>query len=151
MLCYVMGMGYSQYRKFFEGIINKSNLVYCVVTLACVSLFVIIKQFGSDILFTFPLNLLFAICVVLLTMRITLKNKILLWCGKHLFEIYILQRIPMIIFDKLGLPEVSIYLYFTLCLITTVIIVFPFKYVTDKLWKLILKGFQSFKKQKSLK
>jgi hypothetical protein len=38
----------------------------------------------------------FALIVVLLTMKVQINNKWLLWMGVNLFPLYIYQRIPMI-------------------------------------------------------
>lgn len=137
--CYVAGMIYSQYRKTFESIINKNNLIYGCFTIFAFLAFVLLKLFTIHILWQIIWNLVFVGFVVLVTMRITLKNKVLIWCGNNLFELYILQRIPMIVFEKAGLDEFNVYLYFILCVITTLVIVRPFKYFTDALWKMFLK------------
>lgn len=44
----------------------------------------------------------FALSVVLITMRIHINNAPLRWLGKHLFPLYIYQRIPMILFAAIG-------------------------------------------------
>ena len=41
--------------------------------------------------------LLFTLFTVLITMKFEFNNLILAWMGKHLFEIYILMRLPMIL------------------------------------------------------
>lgn len=146
--CYVAGMIYSQYRKTFESVINKSNLMYYVITILAILTLVFFKKFAGSVLCLIALNLCFVGVILLLTMRITLKNKIIMWCGKNLFELYILQRIPMIIFKQIGLSEFNVYLYFVLCMIATLLLVWPFKYVTNNLWGIILKTTLLFKHKK---
>ena len=43
----------------------------------------------------------FAIVIVMATMRIKVNSSPLFWCGKHLFALYIYQRLPMVIFTTL--------------------------------------------------
>ena len=43
----------------------------------------------------------FALIVVLMTMRIDLDSPELHWCGRHLFALYIYQRLPMVVFVNL--------------------------------------------------
>lgn len=147
--CYIAGMVYSQYRKKLEFIINKNNLIYYTITLFSILTLALLKKFSINILFHIALNLCFVVVVILLTMRITFKNKIIMWCGANLFELYILQRIPMILFKQIGVSEFNIYLYFILCLISTLLLVWPFKYITDKLWKLVLKTPLLFRRKKT--
>lgn len=66
-------------------------------------------------------------------MRVAFKNKVLIWCGKHLFEIYILQRIPMILLKAFGLDQWNVYLYFAGCAGITLALIYPFKWLTDRL------------------
>ena len=147
-LCYVAGMLYAQYRKPVEAAVNKHGLIYCAVTVLVYLAFAFLKKHMGNIVALIGVNLCFAGFVVLLSMRITVKNKILVWCGKNLFELYILQRIPMILFKQTGLAEWNVYLYFVACFAVTLILVRPFKYVTDKLWTLVLKTLALFRHKK---
>ena len=136
--CYLAGMLWAQYRGKLESIINKHFLIYGIVTLMAFLATEFFKRRTGTTSNLILWNLSFAGFVVLLTMRLTLKNKILVWCGQNLFELYILQRIPMILLKQWGVATVNIYLYFALSVIWTVCLVWPFKYVTDKLWKLFI-------------
>lgn len=134
-LCYVLGMGYSLVKQQAEKIINKNIFVWVVCLVASAVAYINIKGhiFASELV----ANLLFTVCVVIFTMRITLNNPVLKWGGAHLFEIYILQRIPMIIFKALGLAEYNVYLYFAACVLVTVALTFAFKAFTNRFWKTV--------------
>jgi len=134
--CYVAGMLWAQYRGKVETIINKHFLIYGTVTALAFLAMEFFKRRTGTTLNLILWNLSFAGFAVLLTMRITLKNRVLVWCGQNLFELYILQRIPMILLKQWGVAAVNTYLYFMLCLVLTVALVWPFKYITEKLWKL---------------
>lgn len=47
--------------------------------------------------------MVFALILVLVTMKVKLNNRALRWLGINCFGIYILQRIPMALFSELGL------------------------------------------------
>ncbi len=131
-LCYVCGMSYSLIKPNVEKIMQKHITVWFLSLVAFADLFFILR--GHGIAWDIVANLMFTAAVVVFSMRITLKNKILSWCGSYLFEIYILQRIPMIVFQRLGLHQISSLLYFAVCAIVTVGISIAFKYVTKKAW-----------------
>ena len=100
--------------------------------IAALVMLVLLKLFSTGAITNLVLNIIFAFAVVWLTMRIQPKNKILIFFGQNLFEIYILQRIPMIIFEWLGIDDISIILYFILCFVVTLIMIKPFKYIVEK-------------------
>ena len=135
-LCYVMGMGYSLIKEHIEGLINKNNIIWLssLGILTCMYLFL----HGHGTMSDMVANLVFAAAVVVFTMHITLKNKVLIWCGENLFEIYILQRIPMIVFKELGIGELNVYLYFVLCILVTLLLSLVFSFTVNKIWKKII-------------
>lgn len=131
-LCYVFGMAYSLVRVRAEKLINKNIFTWIISFLVLTGVFFVIKSRGVWLYIIS--NVIFAAAVLVFTMRVTFKNKILLWCGKHLFEIYILQRIPMIIFAHFGLEKINVFLYFFLCLSVTVGLSYLFRMLVSKLW-----------------
>lgn len=97
-----------------------------------VSMIALLKFFSSGGIANLILNVVFAFAVVWLTMRIKPKNRVLVFFGKNLFEIYILQRIPMIFFEWLGIDDINVILYFILCFVVTLIMIRPFKCIVEK-------------------
>lgn len=67
------------------------------------------------------------VSVFLLTMKFEFHSRILLWLGKNLFEVYILMRIPMILFQPYMVGHN--YWYFLLCAVCTYLLVIAFSYV----------------------
>ena len=92
---------------------------------------------GSGFVYAELHMLFFTAFVVVMSMRISFHNKVLVWCGKHLFGLYIMQRIPMIIFKEIGIAGFNVYLYFVLCAVVTVLVAWLFEKYTGKLWNLI--------------
>ncbi|MBQ3584017.1 MAG: hypothetical protein IJA27_04830, partial [Lachnospiraceae bacterium] len=86
----------------------------------------------ANLIFNQLMYLLFVLCIVLVTMKVVIGNCILDWCGSHLMPLFILQRIPMLVFGKytyfMGRP----YLYFGLSFVITVIMAWLFdKYISN--------------------
>ena len=119
-LCYSLGMFWSLGREKLDKIINKNIFVYILLVFVSVIGFFLINN-------AYIRQLFLTVGIVLVTMRLEFGNKILKWCGDHLFELYILQRIPMIIFDRTGFIEFNMYLSFVFSLCITVLLAILFK------------------------
>lgn len=78
-------------------------------------------------------SLAFVFALSLVSMRIRIGNRVLVWCGKHLFAIYILQRIPMNILKDVKCVSETPLVYFATCLAATAILAFLFDRATGKL------------------
>lgn len=138
IVCYGCGVWYSLLREPVEKLINKNIFVYIVflVVSAAGTLYFMMTQSRSFIHRELCM-LFFTAFVVIMSMHISFHNKVLMWCGKNLFGLYILQRIPMIIFKEIGLADFNIYLYFVVCLAVTVPMAWAFEKYVGKLWKII--------------
>lgn len=75
-----------------------------------------------------------AVClmVALFTKNIHVGNKALAWLGKHAFSIYLYQRIPMILLEKLGFGD-KILLFIPLATAGTVLLAFVADRIFDRL------------------
>lgn len=82
----------------------------------------------------------FVALVVYITMKISFKSKILTWFGEHVFSVYILQRIPMIILSRLGLATENRYGFIIGVVFITVFMALVFDAVVGKLDGKILKA-----------
>ncbi len=93
------------------------------------------NYFGNEIL-NLALNevksVTFFLIIIALTVVFTVGNRVLDFLGKHVFEIYMLQRLPMMIFKDLILNK---YLFFVAAVITTLILAIVFKKVESILNK----------------
>ena len=78
----------------------------------------------------------FALIVVLLSIKIKIQNPILTFFSKHIFSIYILQRIPYMFFQRYNINR---YLFLVISIVVTVIISVLFDNLFDALHKRILK------------
>ncbi len=136
ILCYIAGMWFAKYKNIIEkSMMEKyyTNLIFCIV------LFFTLFCFRNEIIAYELYAIMFSILIVIITMKVSIGNKILEFFGSHVFSIYILQRIPMIAFGYLGLDKVNYYAYFIVCFIITIVISFLFDLLMKKIDKLILK------------
>ncbi|MBR3868117.1 MAG: acyltransferase family protein [Clostridia bacterium] len=138
IICYACGIWYSLLRDKIEKKINKNFVVYAVffIGTAAGTLYFMLKR-GSGFVNAELYMLFFVSFVVIMSMRVSFHNKILMWCGKNLFGLYIMQRIPMIVFKAIGVADFNVYLYFVLCVAVTVPVAWAFEKYTVKLWNLI--------------
>lgn len=126
-LCYVLGMLYARYREKIESVVDENRKTWLFFVLISIGVFCAsYLHKGNNVLYQ-VMVLSFSLAVVFISMHIEIKNKVLEWLGKNLFELYILQRIPMMIFKDLGLAEKNRYIYVVVCFITTIVIAVIFK------------------------
>lgn len=150
-ICYALGMWYSLLRERIEKLVMKNLIVYHIVLAASMLAvrYCMIHRNDNLVLRLLCMSL-FAVTVVLVSMRISLHNKLLCWCGRNLFGLYILQRIPMLVLKGFGLtkinaymyiffrlPDFNIYVYFILSLAITVLLAWLFEKYVGRLWKFI--------------
>lgn len=131
-LCFGIGMFYSLFKNKIESY-NTTFYKWILILLFEILLFVLLELSKSTIIIELLKNCVFSLMVVWFTMRVNICNNVLIWLGQHLFEIYILQRLPMIILDYYGMTS-NVLIYFILCLSITLILVIPFKQIVDFLW-----------------
>lgn len=129
-IAYPLGMLYFLYEDKIRKLVQKNNILY---VLACITMLVLL--YGANqrkqIFVVYELSVIWVMALILLfTMKCSINNKILLWMGKHTFEIYILQRIPMMMLQN---HISNTYVYFGLSFVITLAIAVLFRMLTDKI------------------
>ena len=76
---------------------------------------------------------LFMACVVLVMTRVRFDNAALRFFGRHVFGIFILQRIPMMVFSYFGINHYR-YLFVALCFAATLLLAVGFDAAVSKLF-----------------
>lgn len=134
---YVFGMMYARCEEQIRKVLNK-NLVWLSVFV--INLFVYhYSRTYSDILFFYEvMSMSFALFVVMLTMKIRISNKCLVFLGKNLFPMYILQRIPMRLLKDTVIATNNT-VFFIYVLIFTVILTYMYNMIDKLVMKLITK------------
>ena len=121
IFCFPAGMVFSHFKK---GIIknmsdNKSYLI--TFALLCISF-----VFGYKLRFNYMVyeffSIIFVLLIIFVSMKFKIGNKVLLFLGKHTFNVYATQRIFFILFKEVGLLENNVYLYFFVCLGCTLLL-----------------------------
>ena len=112
IFCYPLGMLFGKYEQKIRTLLDKMD-TYLMMVVGCAVAFVVsylyaMKCRGGIWLAMVELRgIFFVSLVVLVTSRMKIGNSVLNWLGKHTFEIYILQRLPMIALSEIGMIKVS--------------------------------------------
>lgn len=122
LLSFPCGMLFSCYKEKIENWAKKNYILTLGVNMICFGIFYSINSFiAYNICSCF-----FAITVVLLTMKVKIYNNLFNWLGKASFSIYILQRMPMIIFTYFNINQ-NVFIFITLCFISVIFLAFMFE------------------------
>lgn len=133
---YAFGSLYCFYKKQADQILTKFYYTLLIVT-TCIFVLLIFPPNVLGIVENIR-SLFLSVIILLITMKVPLKNKFLSWSGKNLFPIYIYQRLPMILFSMcpltgLTLVQQSPFLYIVSCIVITITITYFHKYFSIKL------------------
>lgn len=136
MFCYIAGLFFSVYKDKIEGLFKAHYWIILFLSLATLLIIDRIPYSVKGLVYNgFAVS--FCTAVVLSTMKLKINSKILLWCGKNLFPLYIYQRVPMIILASVsgGAFAAGYPLLFTIsCLLITILITLGYnKYIAVKL------------------
>lgn len=103
---------YSYFKNTIEKLLMKNDIIYSCTLAIVVIAYILAFMHRWDRLLIFEIwAMLFCALMILLTMKISLQNEVLKFLGKHIFSIYILQRIPMIFLDHYGVSERHKYIF----------------------------------------
>ncbi|MBQ3005861.1 MAG: acyltransferase family protein, partial [Clostridia bacterium] len=101
LLCYVLGMWISLFKDKILKLVTKNNIVWFLSAGTLFILFAVLYliPYNSGLFFfnTFLLAPVFCLLITIILIKLRISNKPLALSGQYLFEIYILQRIPMIV------------------------------------------------------
>ncbi len=121
-LCLPLGMWYSYFKDGIQKLVMKNNLTYILSGIIVAGIFYVSYLKRREFVFYEIWTLAFALLVVLLTMKAHFGNKVLEWLGNRVFSVYILQRMPMIIFKDIPAVFGNRYIYFAVCFAITVVL-----------------------------
>lgn len=128
VILYPLGIWFSLLKPRFDAFCKKSALRYLTALAASLLLFGgchILWQYFDQIVF-FEIECFFMmLSVILLMMKFKVGNPVLLWLGKNLFWIYILQRLPMNVMNRY-FPDINKYAYIAITVAVTVALTFGF-------------------------
>lgn len=133
-LCFPLGMFYSYYKENIERYLM-NNIRYFITTIILIGVWAILTYIymykTSNAIIYSIISCVFSLIIVCITMKVSINNKILQFLGQNVFWMYILQRIPMIVFSKFGIEKYS-YIFFILCFGVTVGLSYVYTNIFDK-------------------
>lgn len=129
-LCLPLGMWYSYMKVGLEKAIMKNNFTYILFFAIFASMYFYSHKHSDDLIYYEIWMLSFTVLVVMLSMKVNICNKALMWLGNHVFSIYILQRIPMIILTKNHIHIGSVSFTFVACFAATAVLAEVFDLIT---------------------
>lgn len=135
-ILYPIGMTYYFCKEKIDKIFKEHDMVWIVSLLACIALTVLCYKFRYNDIAAIVKHVFFALSILLITMKVQVHNKFLNYCGRHLFSIYILQRLPMIVLSYLEIDNNPI-IYIILTVVITIIICMPFDMLMSKVDKVL--------------
>ena len=139
ILCFPLGMLYSQLKPIVDKIVMKNDILWIIATTGVF----VICMFGSQnrdehLIFRMLFMATAPIFITLLMMKIQCRSSVLDWFGNHTFSFFMLQRIPMRLLDYLGYDH-SPYLFICLAFFGTIVLSTIADEVFAKLDKIIFK------------
>ena len=129
MWVYGGGFAYSIYKNKIEKKIQRYYWILLGSFILLFTLLFLLKIEYRGIRYNF-LSISFAILIIIITMKVTFSNQLLLWIGKNLFPMYIYQRLPMLVlsnqYSKFVVDCPTIFVL--LCITITLCITYFYKY-----------------------
>lgn len=140
IILFPLGFWYSYFKDAIEKILMKNDIIYSCVFAFVVVAYIFAYLHRYDHLLTYEVwAMLFCALTVMLTMKISLQNEVLKFLGKHIFSIYIIQRIPMILLDHYGVSSRHKYIFLVASFAVTIAMALVFDFVTGKISNAIWK------------
>ena len=137
ILVYATGFLYAQYRESIERLCFQSERAYWLIYGVILLLFYIYRKSWAASLAAYEAaSIMFGLIIVLATAKFRINNRILRYCGEHLFSLYILQRLPMAVLSWTPI-KTNITIYFLCSLALSLLLSWGFDLVIPKIWKRI--------------
>lgn len=150
IFCYPVGMVYSLYFEKINNFLEKKKMNLLLngagAFAICVVSHIAQKRIDNNFLqyvLVSTKNVSFAWVIIALTTVFIIANPVLSWLGGYVFEIYILQRIPMAVFMNAIQNK---YIYLAICWIVTIMLAIVFKKVELYLNKILTDLFNKSEK-----
>lgn len=139
LLCFPAGMWYATLKNKINDFSFKSIANYLLLLSLSFSFLVItylLQRWHGIFFIIYAIS--FCVFTVVVTMKLTVNSKLLSFLGKHVFSIYIFQRLFFNLGQYYGLNKMS-YLYFILCLAGTIIFAIIYDCSFEKIRQRLIK------------
>ena len=141
LILFSAGVWYSLYRTHIEQLIMRDDLLFSLaVSLVFALYFYSFSKRWTSVEWYTVWAACFTALILMFTMKVKLKSGVLRWMGEHIFGIFILQRIPFIVFSSMDFFQKRIHLFFLASFVATVFLTLVFERCTEVLDKRIWKS-----------
>ncbi len=126
-----VGLLFSYFKEKLVPTLQKNYaFAFTASTIAFIALHLLHNRIPSPL---FNLEcIVFALCVILTTMKVKIKNQALLWLGAHLFPLYIYQRLAMIALSRVddgAFVKNNPLVYMLICCVIMILIAIPYRFI----------------------
>lgn len=125
VLLYPFGIWYSIGKEKIESFIRKKSINYYFLLIMSFVIFVVTHLLRGNVVCYEISQIALCAVIVFATMKLDINNKIINFFGRHLFEIYILMRIPMNLLIHFGITDT--YPFVLISFAATIILAVLFK------------------------
>ena len=139
LTAYPFGLLFSLTKKRWEKWLEQP-VSYGIILISSLAVTVLLRTVSRYVPAHLCMTVSYCIFILAVTKKVPVYHPILWWLGNHLFEIYILMRIPMIILKRgfaalsLSLAEPAVLVgYFLLCLALTLIMAAGYHFLMQKM------------------
>ena len=143
LFAYVAGCWFSVSRRELQKFVS-SPVAYALALAAGAVAFCMLRMEWRSTAVCETAAVVFALVLAAASMRIRLSSPVLSFCGRHLFGIYVFQRLPMWVFKGTAIAS-NRYVYFLSCLGATIAISVVFDMAFSRLWKIAASRFRTRK------
>ena len=133
IIIFPVGILYVIFCKDIEKLLWKNEITYVLSVAVSIVLYLSVSKLknNSGLAVYSVWIILFIIGFLLTTMKIYIHSPILEWFGQHIFSLYILQRLPMIVLSRARWVNSNKYLSLLMSISITIIISLVFEIVTE--------------------
>ena len=124
LVFYSVGVWYGLLHTFVERVVMKSYLIW--ISILCVSFLIYYVSYikrSNGIEWYTLWEMSFLIIILLVNMKVLVYSRVLEYMGKNILYIYLLQRIPMILFQHFGIAMNNRYFFVILSFVVTLLLV----------------------------
>lgn len=137
-----LGLIYPEIGEKLRRLLNRRPIAWLGAVLLSALIVLLLTQhsFHLPVLIRGNLRAVFAMLSINLFLeRFQIGNRLLHWLGSHVFECYLLQRLPMLLLSHFSVHQIDVTLFVLSSAVGTVLLVLPTSYLLRKLDRHIFK------------
>lgn len=142
LMAYVAGAWFYGWKRHFDEIFLSNHRAWAVGLVGFALAFCLLQPHWKSTLVCSGASFAFAFAIVLISAKVISRNAVLSYCGRHLFSLYILQRLPMVVLQPTDFAKAHKYGYLLVCLAATFVISAAFDFVIPMIWAQLTRLFQ---------